>query len=94
MSEELLLTDEEIENITDNIAATYIGDKGEKAEVGDLEAEVGRGIAQAQLAHCKPLIDAEWQKRLGEVLEKQSVLLSHYPSLKADLEDLKGATDG
>ena len=59
--EECLLSPEEIENITENIALSYIGEKAYKAKDGDLDKEISIAVAKAQLQSPKlaPCINAQ-----------------------------------
>ena len=58
-----LLSDEEIENVTENIALTYIGEKAHKAKEGDLDKEISTAIAKAQLQSPKLKAYISEQKR-------------------------------
>ncbi len=51
------LTAEEIQNIRENIALSYIGAKAENAKEGDFEKEVNKAIKQAQLKAILKAID-------------------------------------
>ncbi len=54
-NEQELLSPDEIENITENIALSYIGTKAELAKPGDLDREVKGAIAEAQVAKLKDI---------------------------------------
>ena len=58
-----LLSNEEIENVTENVALTYIGEKAYKAKEGDLDKEISTAIAKAQLQSpkLKAYIDSQVQ---------------------------------
>ena len=58
-----LLSVENIENVTENVALSYIGEKARKAKDGDLDKEISTAVAKAQLESPKLKAYIAGQKR-------------------------------
>ena len=67
-----ILSEDEIENVTENIALTYIGEKAYKAKEGDLDKEISTAIAKAQLQ--SPKLAAYIEERVSEAVHERNTI--------------------
>lgn len=77
--ESRLLSKEEIENIRENVALSYIGTKAKNAKVGDFECEVDGSIVQLQDANTASILEP--QVRADERTRIMGILKKEYPAI-------------